>query len=88
MVGGKVLLVQRQTLAASNARQVHEGAHLTHPCRILAAMFLSPSSERERELRVSFYNVGIGIFTFSECRRFRNVEHGNENVGHVPVPGC
>jgi hypothetical protein len=49
-------------------------------------MFPSPFPELERELGVSFYNVGTGTFAFLEHRRSRNVEHGNGNVGHVPVP--
>ena len=54
----------------------------------LAAMFPFPSPFQEtiRELGVSFYNVGTRTFAFSERRRSRNVEHGNGNVGHVPIP--
>jgi hypothetical protein len=49
-------------------------------------MFPFPFSftEWERELRILFYNVGTA---FPEGRRSRNVERGNRNVGHVPVPG-
>ena len=54
----------------------------------LAAMFpfpfLSPFSELKRELGVSFYSVGTRMFT--EHRHYQNMEHENENVGHVLVP--
>ena len=48
----------------------------------LAAMFPFPVPVpgTRTETWVSFYNVG----TKRSC--FRNVEHGNGNVGHVPVP--
>jgi hypothetical protein len=45
-----------------------------------------PFPEREQELGVSLYNVATGTFAFLERRRSQNVEHGNGNVSHVPIP--
>jgi hypothetical protein len=51
-------------------------------------MFSSPFIEQEKEqkLRILFYNVEMGTFTFLERRCSQNVEYENENVSHVPVP--
>jgi len=40
----------------------------------------------EQELGALIYNVGTGMFPFSERRSSQNVEHENGNVGHVSVP--
>jgi len=51
-------------------------------------MFLSVflGREQKQKLEVPFYNVGTGIFAFSESRRSLNMEHGNGNMDHVSVP--
>ena len=49
----------------------------------LAVMFSFPFQERERNLECHFI---MWERELRERRRSWNVEYGNENVGHVPIP--